>query len=707
MECNYDEDLNENSFFQILQSEQPELFQQATLEGWVICVPRAGSLPKYTLTHEDFFNHILIPSDELPESHFRTLNDKEVRVCNRVISVENDSSRPYSTHILFEETFYTDDLFKYKVLCVENPLEPQSCSNPASDLGLINLRSLRDCIDLLWTESTGKEVMEQLDQAILGFMESQPDLENESLQVQKDLVSGLFLHCVQITLKDPKLREKTLLNKHLLSNIKLAVETYMQHGIYKSLVKGITASTALEDAQLNKIIRNSSELQLRDLEVRVDLYETVPAAKQELAHIDGYSTVLGKVGCVRRAMLAISGEQVVCADDFLPVLIFLVIKVSLANWIAHLTMMKDFRFSTADEDESSFLVTSLEAAIEHIKSGCLFGPSCPESQFEEDKSLKYQLSIDKSQEGSIEYFFNQVKFGNTKEVKDILEKYSNTNRPIESLASLCHPLCSCDKCEGEISKERRNVAPTLHSSDDKGFTALHIACKYGKLAVVELLLDRGARINVKDMRGCTPLHHAAAWGHQNALLLLLHSNAHPDIADNDGNTPLHFASNNGHETCVKALLYFSEHLGQPIRVETKNLHGDTPLHHACKWGYQGIVQILLEYGARPDLMNNRRKSPMDCAHSIHVSKLLTTLFKPTRKGLRKKVSFLKIKVAAASQSRLDFKDTTTNDNVGNNGIQSPSRSNEGNVFDYGVRPRSLAQNKKVRIHFIYLIGVDQ
>ena len=66
MESSYDEDLNENSFFQMLRTDYNDLFLKAILEGWVICVPRSGSLPKYTLTHEDFFSHILIPSDELP-----------------------------------------------------------------------------------------------------------------------------------------------------------------------------------------------------------------------------------------------------------------------------------------------------------------------------------------------------------------------------------------------------------------------------------------------------------------------------------------------------------------------------------------------------------------------------------------------------------------------------------------------------------------
>jgi ankyrin repeat domain-containing protein 27 len=238
MECLYDEDLNQNVFFQLLQSEHQDLFQKATLEGWVICIPRIGALPKYPLTDEDFLSHILIPSDELPESHFCSLTDRQVKVLDRVITAEAEDGRTYSTNILFEETCYTDELYKYKVLCLESILEAHSCAGHSVSQTLISLSSLRDCIDFLWAESSGQPVLEKLDESVQAFLSSQPELEEESLQVQEDLARGLYEHCLRSTLRDERLQAQIKNNRHLKQNVRIAVETYVQHGIYKSLIKG-------------------------------------------------------------------------------------------------------------------------------------------------------------------------------------------------------------------------------------------------------------------------------------------------------------------------------------------------------------------------------------------------------------------------------------------------------------------------------------
>lgn len=91
--------------------------------------------------------------------------------------------------------------------------------------------------------------------------------------------------------------------------------------------------------------------------------------------MDGHYTVLGKLGCLKRAARFISqGESTVSSDDFLPVLIFLVVKSGLANWHAQLAFLKHFRYSANsihEADEAGFLITSLEAAVEHVKSGSL------------------------------------------------------------------------------------------------------------------------------------------------------------------------------------------------------------------------------------------------------------------------------------------------------------------------------------------------
>lgn len=708
MESNYDEDLCDNIFFQVLQTDHFDLFQRATVDGWVICVPRLGSLPKYALTHDDFFSHILIPSDELPETHFRSLNDKDIRICNRVVTVESTENTSFSTHVLFEETFYTEDMLKYKVLCIENPLQYYSESNK-SELTIINVQTLRDCIDLLWMESSGKDVLLQMDEAIAGFLCRNPKLEFKKIDVQRDLVNNLYDQCLQIVLHNKHLHEKTLLrsNRHLLESVKISVESYIHHGIYKKLIKGITACTATEDSSLNKIIRNLTDIQLRDLDIRLDLYDAIPRARRELARIDGYSTVLGKVGCLKRTLSAISKQDstssevnIVAADDLLPILIFLVIKSGIANWIAHLTYMKQFCFSSLDEfhiDQHSFLVTSLEAAIEHVNSGSLLclAPEAQLDYFNKNltplyQSFEMQNVFNENSSKIPEKLANLFEFarlGDIEKIVEILNKPKSDEKNVfDASKLLCHPLCSCDKCEFQISMTLVNTVPTVHSCDDRGFTVLHIASMFGQPKVVDLLIGFGANVNAVDQSGETPLHYACTRGHQNELLLLLHSGAKFDIFDNEGNTPLHCASNNGHEGCVKALLYFSEQSCYKLEVNKKNNHGETALHSAARWGYKLIVKTLLDYGANPMAENKRKMTPLDYAHNLHISQLLTST--PRYTNLRLIIPQFKteksdIQVAAASQTRLDFTD------------EDKPQSPKGKLLEVGDRPNTIDQIKKV------------
>lgn len=58
------------------------------------------------------------------------------------------------------------------------------------------------------------------------------------------------------------------------------------------------------------------------------------------------------------------------------------------------------------------------------------------------------------------------------------------------------------------------------SRDDHGFSPLHWAAKEGHLKIVEMLVQRGARINSTNRGDDTPLHLAAAHGHHEIVHLV-------------------------------------------------------------------------------------------------------------------------------------------------------------------------------------------
>ena len=106
-----------------------------------------------------------------------------------------------------------------------------------------------------------------------------------------------------------------------------------------------------------------------------------------------------------------------------------------------------------------------------------------------------------------------------------------------------------------------------------GWTALHMASFAGNVANVELLLDRGADVNV---RAETKFH----------------------------NTPLQVALLTGEYDAAKVLV---EHGADALVRQNK---GFTPMHEAAFMGRIDIIQLLLDHGAELNSRTDDGRSPM-------------------------------------------------------------------------------------------------
>ena len=73
-----------------------------------------------------------------------------------------------------------------------------------------------------------------------------------------------------------------------------------------------------------------------------------------------------------------------------------------------------------------------------------------------------------------------------------------------------------------------------------------IACARGYARVVEVLLKRGADVEVKGSRGATPLAAAAGFGMKEIVELLLAHGADPTATDDFGFTPVQHAEKRRH-----------------------------------------------------------------------------------------------------------------------------------------------------------------
>lgn len=89
----------------------------------------------------------------------------------------------------------------------------------------------------------------------------------------------------------------------------------------------------------------------------------------------------------------------------------------------------------------------------------------------------------------------------------------------------------------------------LNSRNSDGKTPLFIACSYGfqnefhnHFGIAQLLIERGADVNLANNLGQTPLYMAACWGRWNIVALLIENGADLDVMVNEGRTALHIAA---------------------------------------------------------------------------------------------------------------------------------------------------------------------
>jgi ankyrin repeat protein len=131
----------------------------------------------------------------------------------------------------------------------------------------------------------------------------------------------------------------------------------------------------------------------------------------------------------------------------------------------------------------------------------------------------------------------------------------------------------------------------IKAKNNNGRTALHIAVENENTAVVQLLLDWGADVNAKDWLVETALHAAAEHGSEAIVQLLLDRGTNIETQTENEETALHYAVREGSTAIVQLLL------DRGTDIDAKSRCGRTALHLAVEYGSEALVQLLLDRGA--------------------------------------------------------------------------------------------------------------
>ncbi|XP_074108023.1 uncharacterized protein LOC141533190 [Cotesia typhae] len=120
-------------------------------------------------------------------------------------------------------------------------------------------------------------------------------------------------------------------------------------------------------------------------------------------------------------------------------------------------------------------------------------------------------------------------------------------------------------------------------------TILHLAIKCGDLELVQLVLNKGSHVNVKNTHGKTPLHVAVELGYDKIVEVLISKDAYVNTSAKDGSTPIQAAISSFRSKIFCMLV----RNGAKTNVTLNN--GQSLFYTAVKSGVSPIVECLLKH----------------------------------------------------------------------------------------------------------------
>lgn len=158
----------------------------------------------------------------------------------------------------------------------------------------------------------------------------------------------------------------------------------------------------------------------------------------------------------------------------------------------------------------------------------------------------------------------------------------------------------------------------LDVTDKEGYTPLMTAAIEKRRQVEKLLLDKKADVKATRCDGWTALHLDPNAGHEGMCRALISAGADVNAIDSEGWTPLMTAASEGHLSVVQLLC-------SRANVNARLRGGFSILYLAATEGHDEIVAALLEAGAEVDAASGRGSTPLSIASHIGHNSVVKTL----------------------------------------------------------------------------------
>ena len=166
-------------------------------------------------------------------------------------------------------------------------------------------------------------------------------------------------------------------------------------------------------------------------------------------------------------------------------------------------------------------------------------------------------------------------FNENTEIVDLLRKHDGKSGAEDSIQ------VAASGGDIEAVKQHLAAGADVNAKDDWGMTPLHCTAEMGRKEIAELLIAKGADVDVQSDMG-TPLHLATYWNGKEIVELLIANGADVNAKNERKWTPLHWAAYRDHKEIVELLI------AEGADVNANDIDGGTPLDYA-----NGVVANLL------------------------------------------------------------------------------------------------------------------
>ena len=252
--------------------------------------------------------------------------------------------------------------------------------------------------------------------------------------------------------------------------------------------------------------------------------------------------------------------------------------------------MESFKFAETRVKESCIVCNNLPAILEDVKdiNKKIKNPLNDKHELPIMVAIKYQCDID-----------------------DILKLKPNLNSATKDVDvdAEMSPLmwAAIVQHEETMQKLLEHGAKIDYQENESGYTALMYAAQFNKPKSVRFLLENGANYNLTSKDGSMPLTLAMQEGNEEIVEMLLEKGAKANLKllDPAGYDFLTVLADRGHVKMVELAIKMGADVNEQ-NVPTKR----TALMIAILSGEEEVVKVLLENGADPNIVDKNLYSPL-------------------------------------------------------------------------------------------------